>query len=103
MTLAVTDAANQQYPLDFMIDSGFNGETRISGLRGRSARDAVRATGGDGHQRRQQAVIVWDGQIRIVRVLAMGNQALIGTGLLTRHDLHARFMPGGEIRIEKVP
>ncbi|MBY0229894.1 MAG: hypothetical protein K2W96_11485 [Gemmataceae bacterium] len=105
LTLAVADAANQQHPLDFMIDSGFNGElarpASVVATFGMPFLQLIEMVISDGSSvwiSRHQAVIVWDGAIHIVRVAAMGSLAL-----LAGHDLHARFVPGGEIRIEKAP
>jgi predicted aspartyl protease len=110
LTLPVVDGANQQHPIDFQIDTGFNNQlalpVTVVATLGMPFEQLIEMVVGDGSSvwvGRHRAVIVWDGQIRIVRVVAMGNQPLVGTALLAGHDLHARFVPGGEIRIEKVP
>jgi predicted aspartyl protease len=110
LPLAVADAANQQRLIDFMIDTDFDGQlalpASVVATFGMPFEQTIETTVSDGSSvwvNEHRAVIVWDGAIRIVSVLAMGRLALVGTALLAGHDLHARFVPGGEIRIEKVP
>ncbi len=108
--LPVADAASQERPIDFLIDTGFNGEMALPssvvsalGMPFEQLIETVVADGSSVWVNRHRAIIVWDGNIRIVRVVAMGGLALIGTGLLAGHDLRARFEPGGVIEIEKIP
>ncbi len=110
VTLSVADAANQERPIVFMIDTGFNRQlalpASIVSALGMPFVQWVETAVADGSSvwvGQHRAVIVWDGQIRIVEVLAMGGLALVGRGLLAGHTLFTRFEVGGEIRIEKIP
>lgn len=49
------------------------------------------------------AVLVWDGTPQHILVHAVGDHALLGTGLLVGHDLRARVEPGGAVEIEAIP
>jgi clan AA aspartic protease len=49
------------------------------------------------------AVLIWDGTPQHIHVYAVGDHALLGTGLLVGHDLRARVEPGGAVEIEAIP
>jgi clan AA aspartic protease len=49
------------------------------------------------------ATIIWNGQPRVVRVMAGGPLPLVGTALLRGHDLRVRFEVGGPVEIEPIP
>ncbi|MFB8792200.1 MAG: clan AA aspartic protease [Potamolinea sp.] len=47
-----------------------------------------------------EAVILWDGEEREVRVLATGRRPLLGTALLEEHELVVQFTLGGLVTID---
>lgn len=49
-----------------------------------------------------EAIILWDGEEREVRVLATGRRPLLGTALLEDCELVAQFTEGGLVTIERL-
>jgi clan AA aspartic protease len=49
------------------------------------------------------AEILWLGQPRVVRVLCVEGDPLVGTALLDGHVLEAEFRPGGAVFIKPLP
>jgi predicted aspartyl protease len=47
-----------------------------------------------------EAVILWNGDEREVRVLATGRRPLLGTALLDEHELVVQFTQGGLVTID---
>lgn len=47
-----------------------------------------------------EAVILWEGAPRTVRVLATGRHPLLGTALLDGHELVAQFADGGLVTVD---
>jgi clan AA aspartic protease len=47
--------------------------------------------------------IIWDGQPRVVRVMAGGPLPLVGTALLRGHKVGIHFEVGGPVLIEAIP
>jgi clan AA aspartic protease len=46
------------------------------------------------------AMILWNGIERVVPVLALGNRALLGVGLLKGYEFCAQVIEGGTVRLE---
>lgn len=49
-----------------------------------------------------QATIIWNGEERIVNVLATGKRPLLGTALLDEHELVIQFTEGGLVTIDEL-
>jgi clan AA aspartic protease len=49
-----------------------------------------------------QAVITWNGEERVVNVLATGKRPLLGTALLDEHELVIQFTENGLVTIEEL-
>ncbi|HEY9691725.1 MAG TPA: clan AA aspartic protease [Oculatellaceae cyanobacterium] len=49
-----------------------------------------------------EAIILWNGEEREVRVLATGRRPLLGTALLEEHELVVQFTEGGLVTIEEL-
>jgi clan AA aspartic protease len=49
-----------------------------------------------------QAVIIWNGEERVVNVLATGKRPLLGTALLNEHELVIQFTENGLVTIEEL-
>jgi clan AA aspartic protease len=49
-----------------------------------------------------EAVILWNGEEREVRVLATGRRPLLGTALLDEHELVVQFTEGGIVTIDEL-
>jgi clan AA aspartic protease len=50
-----------------------------------------------------EADVLWDGQRRTLRVLALEGHPLIGTALLKGYTLEAQFVDGGAVTVEARP
>lgn len=50
-----------------------------------------------------EAVLLWDGQRRTLRVLAVEGDPLVGTALLGGYTLEANFVDGGAVSVELRP
>jgi predicted aspartyl protease len=48
-----------------------------------------------------EAIILWDGEEREVRVFATGRRPLIGTALLDEQELVIQFTEGGLVTIDE--
>jgi clan AA aspartic protease len=49
-----------------------------------------------------EAVIIWNGEERVVNVLATGKRPLLGTALLDEHELVIQFTEGGLVIIDEL-
>lgn len=49
-----------------------------------------------------EAVILWDGEDREVRVIATGRRPLLGTALLDEQELVIQFTEGGLVTIQQL-
>jgi clan AA aspartic protease len=49
-----------------------------------------------------QATIIWNGEERVVNVLATGKRPLLGTALLDGYKLSIQFIEGGLVTIEEL-
>ncbi len=49
-----------------------------------------------------EAVIIWNGERRVVNVFAIGKGPLLGTALLDEHELVVQFTENGLVTIEKL-
>ncbi len=49
-----------------------------------------------------EAIILWDGEEREVRVFATGRRPLIGTALLDEQELVIQFTEGGLVTIDEL-
>ncbi len=48
-----------------------------------------------------EAIILWNGEEREIRVLATGRRPLLGTALLDEHELVVQFTEGGLVTIDE--
>ncbi|MBY0228012.1 MAG: hypothetical protein K2W96_01900 [Gemmataceae bacterium] len=110
VTVPVHDIAGQAHGIEFLIDTGFNGDLSLPA--------SVVATLGPPFVQQQpnrladgtvvvvpshRVVVMWDGAVRIVRAFASGGIALLSMGMLRDFHLRALCRPGGLIEIEAVP
>ena len=95
--------------IEFVVDTGFSGfltlpvniveDLKLPYIHGMQAFLADHSTVDlDVHSAR----ILWDGSAIEVRVLAMGQRPLLGTGLLYGHELLAQFTENGLVAAEKI-
>ena len=95
--------------IEFVVDTGFTGELTLPpaaiaalGLPFAYNENVVLAT--DAHEEvpMHLAIIVWDGDERVARVLAAGSRPLLGTALLAGSELVAQFLQGGLVTIDSI-
>jgi clan AA aspartic protease len=109
--VSVHAAANQAHQIEFVIDTGFAGQlslpSTVVATFGFPFVSQIMTKLSDGTVitvPAHSAVVLWDGAVRIVRVLASaGGVPLLGMEMLRDFDLRARCRPGGHIEIEKAP
>ena len=111
LRVPVHGAANQAHNVEFIIDTGFEGELSLPaslvtafGMPFDHQGMTRLANGTTVNVPVHRAVVLWDGAVRIVRVMASsGGLPLLGMEILRDFDLRARCRPGGPIEIEKAP
>ena len=108
--LSLNGLRGREQSVEAVIDTGFNGYLTlppdlIKEL-GLPFRRNGRAVLGDGSVITfdiYEAVILWDGRPRRVSVDAADTDPLLGTGLLSGHELSVQFIEGGEALIRSLP
>ncbi len=93
----------------FLVDSGFNGflavpQSVVSQLSLPLA-TVQRGTTADGRVSFFDTVevcVIWDGRPKIIRAQVL-DEPLIGTRLLSGHDMQARWEVGGDFRLSLIP
>jgi len=94
---------------DAVVDTGFNGSLAlpsqiVSALRLPKI-GVMRAILGDGNEVTldlHDAVVEWDGQERSVEAECVESDALLGTALLTGHELRISFIGQGTVEITRI-
>jgi clan AA aspartic protease len=105
--LSLRDPGGQEVPIDFVLDTGFAGylvlpQSMVAAL---SLPYSYPAAGyladGTGIQiPAYDAAVLWDGEERVVEVLATGRDPLLGMALLDGCDLHVEVTDGGLVAID---
>jgi clan AA aspartic protease len=108
--LPVKGLQGREQSVEAVIDTGFNGYLTLPldlirelGLPFRRSGRAVLGDGSEVTFDIHEAVILWDGQPRRVPVDAADTDPLLGTGLLSGHELSVQFIEGGEALIRSLP
>jgi len=109
LQLSIRGPQGHDLQIEALIDTGFTGylclpETLVTAL-GLPYCGAARAMLADGSRSVisvYAGTIVWENQPRQIEIDATGCEALIGIGLLRRHELRIRFMAGGEVSITPI-
>ena len=96
--------------VDMIVDTGFSSSLTLPattiaalGLARQSGSGALLA---DGSIRRidiYEAEVEWDGAWRIALISAIGNEALLGMGLLAGHKLMIEATPRGSVEVHPLP
>jgi clan AA aspartic protease len=94
-------------PIQFVVDTGFNGElclppeaVSLLQLRFKFSGPANLANNSQVNLSVHDATIVWNGEERDVEVLATGQKPLLGADLLDEHELVVQFTEGGLVTID---
>lgn len=95
--------------IEFVIDTGFIGFLTLPtdavtalGLPYSHSIDANLADDSSIRVAVYTAMIVWNGEVREVEILATGRRPLIGTLLLDGYDVDLQFAEGGLVTIERL-
>jgi clan AA aspartic protease len=110
ITISVRDAAGQTRDYPATIDTGSSGFLTLApdvivalSLPFTETRIFTLGDGSDIEMRLYRAVVVWDGQDRIVLAVEADDDALIGMEMLEDHTLFVDVRENGEVRIEPRP
>ncbi len=96
-------------PIDFVVDTGFTDElclppeaVALLRLRFKYAMPVNLADNSEVTLPVHEAIILWNGEEREVRVMATGRRPLLGTSLMDEHELVVQFTEGGLVTIDEL-
>jgi len=96
-------------PIEFVVDTGFTDQlclppeaVAVLGLPLKYAMPVNLADNSEVILPVHEAIILWNGEEREVRVLATGRRPLLGTALLDEHELVVQFTESGLVTIEEL-
>jgi clan AA aspartic protease len=108
--LRVRGPSGTEVGVDAVVDSGFTAALTLPAVVVASLGLARQSVGGalmaDGSVRQfdiYAAEVAWDGNWRPVLVSAVGDEVLLGMGLLAGHELRVAVVPGGAVEITPLP
>jgi clan AA aspartic protease len=108
--LRVRGPGGAEVDVEAVVDSGFTASLTLPaavvaalGLTRQSGGGAVLADGSVRQFDIYAAEVSWDGGWRPVLVLAVGDEVLLGMGLLADHELRIAVVPGGVVEITPLP
>jgi clan AA aspartic protease len=108
--LQVRGPGGAEMDFDAVVDTGFTSSltlpsTAVTAL-GLVRQSSSAATLGDGSIRHfdvYAAEVEWDGNWRPILVSAVGDEVLVGMGLMAGHELRVAVVPGGPVEISPLP
>ncbi len=93
----------------FLVDSGFNGYLAVPqsivsqlNLPLATVQRGMTADGRVSYFDTVEVCVMWDDQLRFLRAQVL-DEPLIGTRMLSGHDLQARWEVGGQFRLSLIP
>ena len=99
----------QDLSIEFVVDTGFTDQlclpseaVTLLGLPFKYAMPVNLADNSEVTLPVHEAIILWNGEEREVRVLATGRRPLLGTALLDEYELVVQFTEGGLVTIEEL-
>jgi len=108
--LRVRGPGGAELGVDAVVDSGFTAALPLPaavaaslGLARQSVGGAVLADGSIRQFDIYAAEVEWDGSWRTVLASAVGDEVLLGTGMLAGHELRVAVVPGGAVEITTLP
>ena len=108
--LPVYDAAGQEYAIEVVLDTGFNGSLTLPSsviatvrLPWRTRGHIILANGTTDVCDIYAATVIWDGRPRRILVEEADTDPLIGMALLYGHDVRMEVIAGGRVSIEALP
>ena len=107
ISFVVRGPDGQEREIEAVIDTAFNGFLTLPpnviaalGLRRLGFGRVLLADGSDEYLDIYEAVVMWDGHLRVVEVDGAHTDALVGMALLDGHELRIAVVAGGTVRIE---
>ena len=101
---------NSRIPIEYVVDTGFAGfltlplaAAKQMQLMSRFDMRANLADDSDIEIPVYRATIVWNGQLRDVRVLPMGKRPLLGMALLEGNEINMKCIEQGAVTITELP
>lgn len=95
--------------IDFVVDTGYTGYLSLPPdavaalkLSFQFETPAILADGSSVLLDVHQATILWNGEHRVVRVVAMTGRPLLGTSLLAQTELVVQFAEGGIVSVDQM-
>ncbi len=102
-------AGQGELTIDFVVDTGFVGFLTLPppavtalGLPYQFDTPANLADDSEVQLAVHSASILWDGEVRVVRVLATGKRPLLGMALLAGQELIMQCTDGGAVRVDAI-
>jgi clan AA aspartic protease len=100
---------NSTFPIEFVVDTGFTDylclppeAVSLLGLPFLYDLPVNLADNSEVLLAVHEAIIIWNGEEREIRVLATGRRPLLGTALLDGHELVVQFTEGGLVTIDEL-
>ena len=110
LRLRVRGPDGAEAEIDAVVDTGYTGSLTLPaslatslGLARRSGGRAVLADGSSRRFDTYAAEVAWVGSWRGVVASAIGDEALVGMGLLTGHELRVEVVEGGAVVVGLLP
>jgi clan AA aspartic protease len=110
LRLRVRGPGGAEDVVEAVIDTGYTGSltlpTSVAASLGLAQVSSGRAVLADGSSRRFDSFAVeldWGGTWRGVVASALGDEVLVGMGLLAGHQLRLEALPGGAVEIDELP
>ncbi len=107
MRLRLRGPGGAEAEVNAVVDTGYTGSLTLPdavaialGLMRRSGGQAVLADGSSRRFNTYAAEVEWSDSWRGVVASALGDEALVGMGLLAGHDLRVEVVAGGRVTVE---
>lgn len=107
--ISIQNGKGEFVAIDAVIDTGFNGSLTLPAaiitsleLRWRGKGTALMANGAIDQCDIYAANVLWDGAGRNILVEAADTDPLIGTAMMSGHELRVQFLSGGEVRLREI-
>ena len=105
--VALVDGNGYRWRQEVVIDTGFNGDLTLPaefirelGLPLYGEIPATLADGQTNDYNHYGAIVLWEGERRVIEVMESRNQSLLGTNLIQGSRLTVQMWEGGDVVIE---
>jgi clan AA aspartic protease len=108
--LVIRDGAGGDHEIEAFVDTGFSGDLTLPrsvisalNLRWDTRTPMILGNGSAIYTDLYVAIILWDGQVRHIRVEGADTLPLVGMALIRGFHLHVEAIPNGRVVIERLP